>query len=282
MTNLELKKDESGNAVLENGHPVYVFPDGTEKPLDVPTLYTNLGKANTEAKDRRLELTELKEKMKIFDGIDDISAYKEQAEKALETVKNLEDKELVDAKKVEELKAQVSSSWEKKLNDTKNSLEEKLKEREGLVTKKDQQIRDLMIRGAFDRSEFLREKTTLSPDIAYDAFGKFFKIEESKGGDLRINAFDTEGNQMFSEERPGAEPDMEEAISILINRHPQKDRFLMAESTGAGTKTDAGGGGKASKMKLDEWLDKISRSSEEERNELIRKKNSQEIIVDTG
>ncbi len=280
VMSLKLKVDEQGHAVLENGHPVYIFPDGTEKPLDVPTLYANLGKANNEAKERRLEIQNLEKTLEPITEakIEDIPGFVASALKALDTVKNLDDKQLVDAKKVEELKKSVSESWEKKVNDQKSSFESKIAELNGVLSKKEQQIRQLMIEGAFDRSRFLKEKTVLPPDIAHKAFGDNFKIEEQKNGTLKLVAFDTEGNQLFSEEKPGADPDFEEAISILVNRHPQKDFFLRSDSTGGGTPPAGGGGGKTTFSKK-AWQEKISSATSDERKKLVAQQAAGDIQV---
>ena len=101
--NVKLKLDEQGNAVLQDGKPVYVHDDGKEVPFDAPGAMAKIASLNAEAKTHREAKEAAEAKLKAFDGIEDAEA----AKKALATVKNLDDKKLVDAGEVEKLKAEA-------------------------------------------------------------------------------------------------------------------------------------------------------------------------------
>ena len=107
---MKLKFDDN-NAVVtvekEGVHfPVYVDDDGKDIDVDVPNLFAKLTETSTEAKNHRQEKSALKEKYKTFEDIEDLEAWKTNADAALETVKNYDDKKLVDAGKVEKIKTE--------------------------------------------------------------------------------------------------------------------------------------------------------------------------------
>jgi len=85
---MKLKIDENGNAVLQDGKPVYVYDDNKEIPFDAPAAMAKISSLNAEAKDHRLRAKDLAEQLKGFEGIADPS----EALKAMETVKNFDAK----------------------------------------------------------------------------------------------------------------------------------------------------------------------------------------------
>ena len=51
--NVKLKLDEQGNAVLQDGKPVYVHDDGKEVPFDAPGAMAKIASLNAEAQTHR-------------------------------------------------------------------------------------------------------------------------------------------------------------------------------------------------------------------------------------
>ena len=88
---MKLKFDEQGHVVVQDGKPVYVHDDGKEVPFDAPQALAKIGSLNAEAKQHREAKDAAETKLKAFEGIDDAVA----AKKALERVKNLDDKKLM-------------------------------------------------------------------------------------------------------------------------------------------------------------------------------------------
>lgn len=226
---MKLKLDANGNAVLQEGMPVYVHDDGKEAPFDAAATVATIKARNAEAKQHR-ERAELAEgKLKLFEGIEDPA----EALKAIATVKNLDAKKLVDAGEVEKVKAEVAKVYEAKLSDA-NKRAETI----------ESQFHGELIGGAFARSKFLTEKTVLPTDLAQSAFGKHFKVD---GGKLK--AFDAEGNPIFSRKNPGAAAEFDEAIEIIVDAYPRKDSILRGPNgSGSGTPGNGGGGGGAKTM----------------------------------
>jgi len=244
---VKLKLDENGNAVLADGKPVYIHPDGKEAPFDAEAAVrriTNL----TEEKDRHYSNVEkLKEKIAAFEGIED----PEKAKKALETLKNLDDKKLIDAGEVDALKRQMAEVFEQERAQLTQQLEQERSEAQEKLESSAQRIRRLMIDSQFSKSPWFsgeQPKTILPPDIAAEHFGKFFKVEEdSVVGYLN-------GNKILSRERVGEPAGFEEALSVIIDGYPMKDRILRESGGGSGSagNTGAGSGNSISRASFDQ------------------------------
>jgi len=239
---MKLKLDENGNVVVRDGKPVFVHEDGQEVPFDAPAAMAKISALNGEAKSHRLKSEELAARLKPFEGIEDLTEWRSRADKAMEMVENLKDKDLVEAGKVEEIKRGVEESWKAKLGETVKGFEKKLKEKDADLGAKDDHIRSLLVGNSFATSEFVREKTVLPPDIALATFGKHFEVREV-GGELLAIGRTPNGEDIFSLKNPGELADPEEAIEILITRHySQKDRIMKAGHSGSGAKGNQSSG----------------------------------------
>ncbi|MGU2278523.1 hypothetical protein ACSEOP_16650 [Pseudomonas aeruginosa] len=109
---MKLKLDENGNAVLQDGKPIYVHEDGKEAPFDAAAAVAKISALNREAQGHREAKEAAEARAKLFEGIDDPEA----AVKALETVKNLKDGDLVTAGKVEEIKSAAKRAAEEQVS----------------------------------------------------------------------------------------------------------------------------------------------------------------------
>ena len=105
---MKLKLDENNNVVVKDGMPVYVHADGKEIPFDANKATVKIAELNGEAKQHREAKEAVEAKLKAFEGIADPKA----AIKALETVKNLDDKKLIDAGEVEKVKAEMRKTFD--------------------------------------------------------------------------------------------------------------------------------------------------------------------------
>jgi hypothetical protein len=159
--------------------------------------------------------SKLEKQVKKFDGIEDPT----EALKAIETMKNLDQKKLIDAGEVEKVKAEVTKAMQSKIDELQNTVQEK----ENILTKE-------LIGGRFARSKFIGEKMAIPHDLVEARFGQNFKIEEGQ-----VVAYDQHGNKVYSQDRPGELADFDEALSALVNQYPYKDSILKG--------SDAFGGG---------------------------------------
>jgi len=227
---MKLKLDDNGNVVLQDGKPVYVYEDGKEIAFDAPAAMAKISELNEEGKKRRLKIKEYEEKLKTFDGIDDVEA----AKKALETVKNLDEKKLIDAGKVEELKKQYAEQVEEKEKALKKAFEDEIESLKGQLKEKDTSIFQMMVSEKFQTSPWFsgeNKKTTLFPELAASYFGKNFKVE-NQNGKLRVIGYDDNGEMILSREKIGEPADFDEAIGTLIEKHPKKHEILKGQPGG--------------------------------------------------
>jgi len=211
---MKLKVDDKGNAVVVDGKPVYVYDDGKETPFDALSTIATIGRLNAEAKGHREAKEAAQEKLKLFEGIDD----PEFARKAMQTVKNLDMKKLVDSGEVEKVKAEIAKSYQKELDEIKA----KNKELES-------QLYAEKIGGAFARSQFIEEKLAIPADLVQARFGNLFAVENGK-----VVATDLNGNKIYSHARPGEFADFDEALETIIEQYPRKDEILKASNSKGG------------------------------------------------
>lgn len=225
---MKLKLDDAGNAVLKDGMPVYVYEDGKEVPFDAPAAMAKIGELNKENKGHRERAEKAEATVKVFEGLDP-----EAARKALETVKSLDDKKLIDAGKVDEIKAEVGNSWKLKLEETDKAYQAKLEEKDGVIKDRDGQIYSLMVTGQFSRSQFIGEKIAVPVGMMEATFGPSFKVEEGK-----VVAYQN-GNKIYSRQKPGELAEFDEALEILVDAFPQKEQILKGTgNSGTGAEGD--------------------------------------------
>lgn len=220
---MKLKLDENGKVVVIDGKPVYVHDDGKEIPFDAPQATQKIAQLNAEAKQHRLAKEEAETKLKTFEGIDDPAA----AIKALATVKNYEDKKLIDAGEAEKVKAEAIKVYEGKVAEA-NAKAEKLQG----------QLHAELIGGSFARSKFVAEKLAIPVDVAQAFFGKHFSIDENG----KMLAKDSNGNEIFSRVQAGERAGFEEALETLVNAYPNRDQILKGSQSSGGGANPSGAG----------------------------------------
>lgn len=253
----KLLENGDGIAFDDSGRPIVIDDEkeeneeGREFGLDAIHLFGKIPQLNAEAKKYReerdqykgkidafgdVEPEEVLSKLKDYDGIDP-----NEARKALETVANLDSTDQDRNIEIEKIKAQASEAWEKKLRDMENSNNRKLDDIQTKLQNKDNAIRELLIKGAFDSNEFIKEQTVVPSDMAYARFGSYFHVDDDDGK-LKVIATHPVGGQkhqagdpIYSQSRPGDLAEPEEAIEILINEYPNKENILRTNSGGSGS-----------------------------------------------
>lgn len=225
---MKLKLDDAGHAVLADGKPVYVHDDGKEVAFDAAGTVQTIARLNGEAKSHRERAEAAEARYKPFEGIEDASA----ARKALDTVKNLDSKKLIDAGEVETVKAEITKA-----------LQAQIDAATGRATTLEQQLYAEKIGGAFARSPLIvgdKAKLAIPADLVQARFGSAFKIEDGKAV-----AYDPQGNKIYSRARPGELADFDEALDVLVDLYPHKDSILRSSgASGSGAGTSQGGGQK--------------------------------------
>lgn len=192
--------------VNEQGLPIYVYDDGKEVAHDAPQTVATITRLNGEAKSNRERYEAAESSLATFAGIDDPVA----AKKAVETLKNFDDKKLVDAGEVEKVKAEAIKAVEEKYAPI-------VQERDALQS----QLHGELIGGGFARSQMIKDKISVPADMIQAQFGRNFKVENGK-----VVAYDTHGQQIYSRSRPGELADFDEALDQLIDGYQYKDHIL--------------------------------------------------------
>lgn len=237
---MKLKLDEAGHVVVADGKPVYVHDDGKEAPFDAVHTLATISRLNGEAKSHREGKEALEAKLKAFDGLSDPEA----ARKALETVKNFNDGDLVKANKVEEMKA----AWERNAAaEREAAVRASNAERDKWKTDAEALQRDLYaekVGGSFTRSKFVGDKIAIPPDLLQARFGDRFKVENGK-----VVGYGQDGQPIYSRTKAGEIADFDEALESMVDAYPYRDSILKGTgSSGSGAQPNRGGNGAARTM----------------------------------
>lgn len=209
--------------VNEQGLPLYIHDDGKEVAHDAPQTVATISRLNGEAKTNRERYEKAESALKTFEGIEDPAA----AKKALETLKNFDDKKLVDAGEVEKIKLEAIKAVEEKYAPI-------VQERDAVQ----QQLHKELIGGGFARSKFIQENIAVPVDMIQATFGQSFKIEEGK-----VVAYGTDGQKIYSRTRPGEVADFDEALETLVGGYQYKDHILKGGQGSGGGFQGGGQGG---------------------------------------
>lgn len=118
-TNMKLKTVEiNGKQYAEidtAGLPVYVHDDGKEIGFDAPLAIKKITELNGEAKNHRLAKEAAEEKLAKFAAIED----PKKAIEALEMLLKIDQKKLIDAGQVDQVKAEITKNFQQQLDEEK-------------------------------------------------------------------------------------------------------------------------------------------------------------------
>ena len=217
-------KMDGDKIALDNGNPVWVFADGKESVFEGDHITQKLSDLSKENEKWRKQARDAQTKVESFGEIDI-----EQAKKALNIVSNLDAKKLIDAGEAEKVRAEAVRAEQERV---RALSEENQSLKDGIYSEK--------LENSFAQSELVQKKLAIPSRFAKDSFGKAFKLEDGK-----MVAYDESGNKIYSREKPGELAGFDEALSMLIDRHPDKARILLdsGKSGGGAGPGGAGGGG---------------------------------------
>lgn len=211
-------------AEVQDGKPVFEDSDGKTIAFDAPGTIQTISARNAEAKANRERAEAAEKALKQFEGIENPA----DALKAIETMKSLDQKKLIDAGEVDRVKAEISKAYDEKLT----AAEKRALAAETNLNKE-------MIGGSFARSKFIADKIAVPSDLIQSQFGSLFTLEDGK-----IVAKRPDGNPVYSKANPGNPANFDEALEILIDEYPHKDHILKGTgNSGGGSKNSNGGVG---------------------------------------
>jgi hypothetical protein len=253
---MKLKRDENNAPVFQDDKPVYVDSDGRDFVADVPSMYSRISEYKGEAKNHREKAESYAKQLGTYSAMfpdmdtDKITEWKLAADKALELAKNIDDKKLIDAGKAEQVKRELQEAHTNNLTKVKEQFSAESKKLNDAIAAKNARIYDLVIGNAFANSPFFsgpKPITLLPPDVGLAYFGKHFKVSETDKGELQVIGM-YNGSEILSREpdRVGEIASINEALQVIIDRYPMKERILAAGKAGSGA---SGGSGNSSAPK---------------------------------
>lgn len=213
------KMNAEGTAVeVKDGNPIWIDSTGAESVMQGNTI----ARLNDEARIHR-ERAEAAEKIaKAFEGIDP-----KAARTALETVDKLDKKQLIDAGEVDKVTAQITGQFTEKLTAAEKLAADRLS-----------MLNQRTLESSFASSDFVKDKLALPLDVAQTYFAR--NIEFDDAGKMTIK--DASGNVIRSKTKLGEVADFNEAIQILVETNPNRDKLLLGGNH-QGSGNNGGGGG---------------------------------------
>jgi len=225
---MKLKLDAEGHVVVDDGKPVYTDDAGADIAFDVVGTKATIARLNGEAKGHREAKEAAVDALKAFDGISDPQA----AIKALETVGNIDAKQLIDAGQIEVVKAEITKVFQGQLDEKDAEI--------GTLTST---LNGEVIGGSFARSKFIADNMAIPAGLVQAQFGKSFSLENGK-----IVSKDASGNPIYSKANPGELAGFDEALGWLVGQYPEKDKILKGSGgQGSGAQNGNGSGAPGNK-----------------------------------
>jgi len=281
---IELEDGVKGIAVNENGLPIMVDEAGVETGIDAIHLLGKVPSLQEEAKNHRLKAVEVQKEYDEFkeryEKIDDPV----KAIEALTKIADIDGQKLIDAEDAATLRKQLQAAHDKELDTVKVLAQTNAEKLQSIIDSQQKDIFDALVLQNFNTSPWFAgeaPKTHFFPEAAKDVFGKHFKVEkDSVSGKNRVIGYhmggENDGQKIFSIERPGEIAGFEEAIHIIIDKHPQRDSIIkMSFGGGAGGADDTPSASKLEKLRKD--YDKaIASGNVVEANGLIRRIKEEE------
>lgn len=238
----KLKQLQNGNFEVRDGKPVFVDDEnGSEYALDVTEHFNKMHTLSEENKSVRLKLDAAKNVAKQFEGIN-----VEDVKKNAEAAKMLENIEALKKGELDKLTKTFQANHEEEVRRITTAAAAREKELLETVKVKDEKFNGLKLDNAFANSQFLRDRAGTSISLIRSYFAPNFRIDDNGA----VYGVDSNGEKILSKQRVTETAGFEEAIQILCESHPDRDRILSpVEKSGGGM--NPGGrfsGPEASKM----------------------------------
>lgn len=214
----EWKKTDDGKgiAVDANGNPIWIDANGGEVSHQADTITRLNGEAATLRK--RAETAE--SKAKEFDGIDPT-----KAREALETVGKFKQGELITAGKVDEVRTEITKSFEGKISEAEKKAAEAT-----------DRLNRTLLQSQFVGSKFGTEKLAIPADVAQSFFGNRFKVD----GDKVIGMKADGSGPIYSKARAGEVATFDEAFEYIVDEYANKAAILKGGNN-SGSGNNGGG-----------------------------------------
>lgn len=216
-------KIEKGAIVLNDGNPIWLEDDGTEKTVNYSAMADSLRKANREAAERKAALRELEPLKAAVEGIEDVADFVKTARKNAELVASMSEKDKQDNDRVQALIAAALKPVQDKLTESESARAE-------LTSRYNAE----KIGNAFSGSKYAAEKLQ-SAALARELFARNFSIENGE-----IVARSAKGDPLYNGE--GKPANFDEALAQLVAASPYQAMLVKGSSANGSGATPGGGG----------------------------------------
>lgn len=216
------KKDADGKLALDGaGNPIWLDAAGTETSVaNYGETVQSIGKLNREAKGHRERAEKAEADLKVFEGLDPAAART-----ALETVSKLDMKKLIDAGEVERVRADIAKNYDVKLTAAETAR-----------LAAESRLNNVVLDHAFSTSKYIADKIAVPADMLRSTFGSRFKSVDGK-----LLALNEDGTTLISRVNPAENAPFDEALGMIVEAYPMKDRILKGNQN-SGTGNNGNGG----------------------------------------
>jgi hypothetical protein len=208
-------KMENGQLAMQDGNPIWVQEvDGKseETPIDGGRALAKITELNGEAANHRRKARELADQLKAFEGLD-----AEQARTALSKLADLERKGMIEAGKVDEVRAQLKAEFQV-------ALDKANQEKQGLLASvvADRKFKIFAGSPLFASADGKTDPITfLPPEAAMKVFGDHFDFSDP---DHPVAKW-PDGKPILSKKNPGENADPLEALELIYAADPKRESY---------------------------------------------------------
>lgn len=218
---LKLKRNSDGQIVAVGENPVIQDENGVETTFDIEATIQAVKARNQEAADLRL-------KLKRYQALGE--ADPEEAAKALELVKKIDAKKLLDSGDVDATIRSLQESHNTELGKLKNAHTE-LRNR----------FRDTRVHAAFLGSQFVQKK--IDPRIPVELLQTYFGSQFDIDDNGEVVSLDESGRPRMSKSNPALTATFDEVLEGFVVSSNMRDRLLVSQQkSGSGAQGGKGAG----------------------------------------
>lgn len=216
--------DGNTYAEIKDGKPVY-DDNGKENTYDAPAMHVTIGRLNKEAQTHREAKESLETKLTGFGDLDPAAARD-----ALTTLSNIDQKKLIDADKVAQIKLDA-------VTPIQTLLDAALDEKNTLIS----QYSTAQINASFLGSKYIEDNLAIPADMVQAAFARNFEWQDGA-----IVAKDSNGLPILN--NSGAAATFDEALEKIVDHYPHRDSILKGAGQ-AGSGANPPGNGSVTNMR---------------------------------
>lgn len=222
------KMDESGTGIAADGkgNPLWVNEAGEEKPVDYSSMVKGLQSASQQSAKYENELRQLQQRYAPLAEVEDLSAWLQEREEALEMARNAPDAAKDFEEQFQERVKPIKDGYTAKLNAAQDAVAKEKSAYEELLNRYNLE----KVHNSFSQSSWVRENLA-SPSMAAKLFMHRFELRDGQVVGTHEN-----GDIIFGDDGNPAPFDV--ALARIIDADP--DKLLLyrgSDKSGSGART---------------------------------------------